>query len=245
MIEALSGAALNSGLAIDSLHVSAELDHGFYGTMPIALVLTGSYHQFGAFVAAAASLDRLLTFHDFEIERRGARLTMSLAARSYRAVGGTGAADAAARLGPTTPQSNHVAYHATGRSPFEEERSPPPDDLLAEPSGQRRRLEQVALARLQMVGLLARRGSAFALVRDPTSHVHRVGVGDRIGLHGGRVTHVAFDGMEVAETRSDDTGGWVRQVHKIELSSVRRDQEAADAAGSKDDTPLNEPEDEQ
>ena len=175
LIENLSGAALDSGLAIDSIHVAAEQDHGFYQATPIALVLTGSYHQFGAFAAAAANLARLLTFHDFEIERRGGLLTMSLAARAISAAGGPEPAAGAPWLWP-----DRVTYTASGRSPFGEGRSGLAEDVLAKPVGQDQLLD-FALARLEMVGVLASRNEAHALVRDPVGTVHRVKPGGPLG----------------------------------------------------------------
>ena len=221
LIEGLSRAAVESGLAIDSIDVSPERDHGFYAVMPIAVVLTGRYHQFGTFVGAAANLE-LLTFHDFQIDSEGGRLTLTLAMRAYRAVDSAAEGDAAVQARQRAPERVEATYDATGRSPFEEDR-PAPDESLA-PHGP----ENFALARLHMVGVLARRGVAYALVRDPTGHVHRVGAGSRLGLHGGHVARVSFDGVEVSETRNDAAGGWVRRQHRIELAPARSGNHASD-----------------
>ena len=213
LIEELSRAAVDSGLVIESIHVSDDEPHDDYVAMPIALVVTGSYHQFGVFMAAAAGLERLLTFQDFEIEARGRPLTLTLAGRAYRGVDGSGG-----DLAASAPV--RVAYSGTGRSPFEVDHAPPPRGPHPEMHG-KQPLERFALARLQMVGVLARRGVAVALVRDPTGHVHRAGAGDRLGLHGGRVTSVAFDGMEIVETLSDHATGWARRVHRMEPERPR------------------------
>lgn len=211
LIEELSRAAVDSGLVIESIHVSDDEPDDDYVAMPIALVVTGSYHQFGTFMAAAAGLDRLLTFHDFEIEARGRPLTLTLAGRAYRAADGAARGSAASGPGPV-----RVAYSGQGRSPFQVDNAPQPDDPHPEMQG-KQPLERFALARLQMVGVLARRGVAVGLVRDPTGHVHRAGLGDRLGLHGGRVVSVGFDGMEIVETLSDHVSGWARRVHRMEL----------------------------
>ncbi|MCY3810849.1 MAG: pilus assembly protein PilP [Gammaproteobacteria bacterium] len=226
LIEDLSRAAVDSGLVIESIHVSDDEPHDDYVAMPIALVVTGSYHQFGEFMAAAAGLERRLTFHDFEIEARGRPLTLTLAGRAYRAVDGAGGADAASTAGPV-----RVAYSGTGRSPFQVDHAPQPDDPQPEMQG-KQPLERFALARLRMVGVLARRGVAVGLVRDPTGHVHRVGAGDRLGLHGGRIISVGFGGMEVVETLSDHTSGWARRVHRMEPE--RRRDAAKDEHGKAD-----------
>lgn len=219
LIEELSRAAVDSGLVIESIHVSDDEPHEDYVAMPIALVVTGSYHQFGMFVAAAAGLERLLTFHDFEIETRGRPLTLTLAGRAYRAVDGADRGSVAPAPGPV-----RVTYTGTGRSPFQVDQARQPRGSHPEMQG-KQPLERFALARLQMVGVLARRGVTVALVRDPTGHVHRAGAGDRLGLHGGRIISVGFDGMEIVETLSDHTSGWARRVHRME---PERRQDAVD-----------------
>ena len=229
LIEGLSQAAVESGLAIDGIDVSPERDHGFYAVMPIAVVLTGRYHQFGTFVAAAANLE-LLTFHDFQIDSQGGRLTLSLALRAYRAVDGAGEG-VGVQAGQRAPERVEATYDATGRSPFEDDRAAPDGPLAP------RSPENFALARLHMVGVLARGGVAYALVQDPTGHVHRVGAGSRLGLHGGRVARVSFDGVEVSETRNDAGGGWVRRQHRIELARAGNGNDASDEP----DTPNVEP----
>ena len=213
LIEELSRAAVDSGLVIESIHVSDDEPHDDYVAMPIALVVTGSYHQFGAFVAAAAGLEHLLTFHDFEIENRGRPLTLTLAGRAYRAVDGAdGVAPMRAAAGLSAARVD-VAYGGTGRSPFAAD-TPRSSDPHPEAHG-KQPLERFALARLHMVGVLARPGVTVALIRDPTGRVHRAGAGDRLGLHGGRVTGVGFDGMEIVETLSDHATGWARRVHRM------------------------------
>ena len=209
LIEELSRSAVDSGLVIESIHVSDDEPSDDYVAMPIALVVTGSYHQFGAFMAAAAGLERLLTFHDFEIEARGRPLTLTLAGRAYRA------ADGADGWHDATTGRIRVAYSGTGRSPFQLDQAPQPRGPHPEMQG-KQPLERFALARLRMVGVLARRGVIVGLVRDPTGHIHRAGAGARLGLHGGRVVSVGFDGMEIVETLSDHTSGWARRVHRME-----------------------------
>lgn len=226
LIEGLSRAAVESGLAIDSIDVSPERDHDFYAAMPIAVVLTGRYHQFGAFVAVAANLE-LLTFHDFQIESRGGRLTLSLAMRAYRAVD-SAAGRVVVQDEKRERERVEATYDATGRSPFENDRATP--DGPSAP----RSPENFALARLHMVGVLARRGVAYALVQDPTGHVHRVGAGNRLGLHGGRVVRVSFDGVEVSETRKDAAGGWVRRQHRIGLAPAGSGNHASDETDAPD-----------
>ena len=233
LIEDLSQAATDSGLAIHSIHVSDEQVHGFYAAMPIAVAVSGTYHQFGAFIAAAAALARPVTFHDFDIGARGDGLMLNLAARTYRA---TEMATADAHGAPSLDAStNAVAYAGTGRSPFEAEHEP--STTGRGEMGDKQPLETFALPRLRMVGAVGRRGVAFALIGDPTGYVHRVGVGDRLGMDGGQVTTVGLGGMEVVETVSDGAGGWTRRVRRLIPTPATRfvadDVDAADRAKRK------------
>lgn len=214
LIDDLGGAAVDSGLVIDSIQVAEETVYELHAALPITLVLAGTYHQFGAFLAAAAALDPVVAFQDFEIEARGTGLILNLAARAYRAVDGPHRAVASGDSASGSPGVAGVAYEGTGRSPFEADRPPPSAPLAEAPAEEA--LESFALGRLRMVGVLARRGDSWGLVRDPGGHVHRVGIGDRLGLQGGRVTRVEFDAMEVTETLADEGGGWTKRVRRLE-----------------------------
>ena len=238
LIDDLGRAAVDSGLAIDSIQVAEEAVYDLHAALPITLVLAGTYHQFGAFLAAAAALDRVVAFQDFEIETRGTGLILNLAARAYRAVDGPHRAavsgdPASGFLG--APRAN---YEGTGRSPFEADRTPPSAPLAAAPA--EKTLENFALGRLRMVGVLARRGDSWGLVRDPSGHVHRVGVGDRLGLQGGRVSKVDFEGMEVTETLADEGGGWATRVRRLEPAPAEAPTEEEDPQDKSVDEDLEE-----
>jgi len=66
-----------------------EIKRDFYAERPIKIRLTGSYHQFGAFVSGIAALPRIVTLHDVEIkpvDKAAAydQLQMDLTAKTYR-----------------------------------------------------------------------------------------------------------------------------------------------------------------
>lgn len=75
-----------SGLQLNSIQLQPELPREFYIELPIDIVVTGSYHDFGAFVSGVASLSRIVTLHDFTITAPASRdqLTMNILARTYR-----------------------------------------------------------------------------------------------------------------------------------------------------------------
>lgn len=72
LIVDVSQTAQATGLASELFQPGAELPKEFYAEQPIALRMTGTYHQFGAFVSGVASLPRvvILTMHDIALRPR-------------------------------------------------------------------------------------------------------------------------------------------------------------------------------
>jgi type IV pilus assembly protein PilO len=68
-----------------------EVKKDFYAELPIHIQLTGSYHEFGAFVSGIAALPRIVTLHDIQItpvsKEKNApydQLQLDLTAKTYR-----------------------------------------------------------------------------------------------------------------------------------------------------------------
>ena len=66
-----------------------EVKKDFYAELPIKIQLTGSYHEFGAFVSGIAALPRIVTLHDITItplDKNGGfdQLQLDLTAKTYR-----------------------------------------------------------------------------------------------------------------------------------------------------------------
>jgi type IV pilus assembly protein PilO len=68
-----------------------ELKKDFYAELPIHIQLTGSYHEFGAFVSGIAALPRIVTLHDIQITPLGKdksaaydQLQLDVTAKTYR-----------------------------------------------------------------------------------------------------------------------------------------------------------------
>lgn len=74
-----------SGLEISNLDMPDEEIQEFYIEIPMNLDVVGDFHDFGTFVSGVASLDRIVTLHDFSISARAdSFLNMSIVARTYR-----------------------------------------------------------------------------------------------------------------------------------------------------------------
>lgn len=65
----ISQTALSAGLQTDLFQPGPETPKDFYAEKPITLRMTGTYHQFGAFISGVASLPRvvILTMHDVSL----------------------------------------------------------------------------------------------------------------------------------------------------------------------------------
>ncbi len=74
-----------SGLEFDSFVLPEEQVQEFYIEIPINLNAVGDFHDFGTFVSGVASLDRIVTLHEFSISTRDDTfLDMNILARTYR-----------------------------------------------------------------------------------------------------------------------------------------------------------------
>ena len=89
----ISQTALAAGLQQKLFQPQPEQAQDFYAELPIRMVLTGSYHQFGEFVSGIAALPRIVTLHDIDIKPTGDPssgngsyddLTLTLTAKTYR-----------------------------------------------------------------------------------------------------------------------------------------------------------------
>jgi len=63
----ISQTGLASALQEKLFQHGTEAKKDFYAELPIKITLTGSYHDFGAFVSGIAALPRIVTLHDITI----------------------------------------------------------------------------------------------------------------------------------------------------------------------------------
>jgi len=85
----ISQSGLASGLEFKLFKPAAETPKDFYAIQPIAIRVTGTYHQFGHFIGAVAGLSRIVTQHNIKIKAGSGtapneHLTMDLMAKTYR-----------------------------------------------------------------------------------------------------------------------------------------------------------------
>ncbi|WP_428035760.1 pilus assembly protein PilP [Amphritea sp.] len=78
-------------------------------------------------------------------------------------------------------------------------------------------LETFSLDNLSMVGSInmSADGSRWALIKDKKGEVHRVSVGDYMGLDYGKVVAVSSDNVELIEIVTNGRGGWMRRPRSV------------------------------
>ncbi len=84
LLEDITNKGLESGLEIDSIKLGDEKSEEFYIELPIQISVEGGYHDLGSFVSGIAGLPRIVTLHDFTIEREETSLRMNITAKTYR-----------------------------------------------------------------------------------------------------------------------------------------------------------------
>jgi len=89
----VSQTALANGLEIKKFKPSNEEKKGFYAELPIALEVSGNYHDLASFISGVAALPRIVTMHNLklvikDLKKDGAqtsgKLQMTATAKTYR-----------------------------------------------------------------------------------------------------------------------------------------------------------------
>lgn len=88
----ISQSGLAAGLEFELFKPGAEKVEEFYAIQPIAIRVTGKYHEFGNFISAVAALPRIVTQHDIDISpvskgkagEGNDQLVMNMTAKTYR-----------------------------------------------------------------------------------------------------------------------------------------------------------------
>ena len=86
----VSQTGLAAGLEIKKFRPAAEEKKCFYAELPIALEVSGSYHQLATFISGIAALPRIVTISEMKLEplkteeANSAKLKMTAIAKTYR-----------------------------------------------------------------------------------------------------------------------------------------------------------------
>jgi len=83
----INQAGVGRGLVIDQFIPGQTETKEYYAELPIAIRVTGRFHDIGAFAADIAALSRIVTLHNLSItpdQKAGGNLSMEGTARTYR-----------------------------------------------------------------------------------------------------------------------------------------------------------------
>ena len=85
LLDDLTYVGTTSGLTFLKIGWLPEIEKEFYTELPIKIEVVGSYHEFGDFVGKVAQLPRIVSLHDFVIQRNDqGMLNMQILAKTYR-----------------------------------------------------------------------------------------------------------------------------------------------------------------
>ena len=79
LLEDISKSGVASGLEFKLFDPMPEKQLDFYAELPINMTVVGNYHQLAQFVDKVSKLDRIVTLHDFFIEKVAAPKSLSKA----------------------------------------------------------------------------------------------------------------------------------------------------------------------
>ena len=87
LLSDVNQAGLGRGLQFELFRPGQVVVKDYYAELPIAIRVSGRYHDIGAFAADVANLSRIVTLHNMNIagaREPGGALTMEATARTYR-----------------------------------------------------------------------------------------------------------------------------------------------------------------
>jgi type IV pilus assembly protein PilO len=87
LLSDINTAGLGRGLQFELFRPGQVVVKDYYAELPIAIKVTGRYHDIGAFAADVANLSRIVTLHNLNItsgKDNGSSLSMEATARTYR-----------------------------------------------------------------------------------------------------------------------------------------------------------------
>lgn len=127
---------------------------------------------------------------------------------------------------PKLTQFEHFEYSAGKmRSPFV---APQPEIIQSnlvqvknclhpDPERTREPLEKYPLDNLAMKGTLGTNGQTWALIKAADETLHRVSVGDYLGLYHGEIKDVKSNYIQLLELIPDGSGCWKERLTKLEM----------------------------
>lgn len=190
-------AAAGRGLVFEQLNVLAAQPQAEYAEVPLQVRVVGNFLQLSGFVEALLALPRRLTLHDLQVSPLDGREQLRLQVQLKAYASGV-PVDA-----PAQPDDLLMAP----RDPFG----------AAPPAPVGSALEGLAVDQLELVGHLADRRGAVALIRA-AGVLYPVREGDLLGPDQGRVVRIDALQLELLERVWVEGGGWVARSRTIGIN---------------------------
>jgi len=86
-----------------------------------------------------------------------------------------------------------------------------------DPNRVREELEDYGLQSLQMVGSMSQDGTAWALIKQDSGSIHRVQVGNHLGLNHGQIVNISEQNLQLMETVPNGQGCWEARPMTLEV----------------------------
>lgn len=90
-------------------------------------------------------------------------------------------------------------------------------DLMPDMDRNKETLEQYPLDTLEFVGHLEKSGQQWAIITSPDKLVHRVRVGNHLGMNYGEIIAISETKIMIAEIIQDGMGGWIEREAALSM----------------------------
>lgn len=135
----------------------------------------------------------------------------------------------AGRIAPVPQFETYETYEYTAsnlRDPFKMfdseaemvEQTPSTSGLRPDQDRNKETLEEYPLDTLKFVGSLEKDGKNWAIITSPDKLVHKVKVGNHLGMNYGEITSISETKIEIKEIIQDGMGGWIEREAALSLS---------------------------
>ncbi len=94
----------------------------------------------------------------------------------------------------------------------------PGNSLAPDPHRRKEELEGYALDALRMVGTLDQNQTKWALIRSPNGILHRVRVGNYLGMNNGQIISISDEAIQLTEIVSEGPGDWRERQATVALT---------------------------
>lgn len=185
------------GLVFEQVNVLPAQPQALHAELPVHLRVVGDFAALSAFVDALALLPERVTLHDVHLAPLAGReqLRLQLQLKAY-----------ASGLPVETP-TQAATEPEVARDPFAAQ-PPTPAEFV---------LERLPLEQLELVGHLADRRGAVALIRAAGA-LYPVRAGDRLGPDKGQVVRIDAQQVELVEQVWVEGTGWERRSRLIDAN---------------------------